>query len=163
MCVTPTATQGAVRAAFKCTSRDEDVSGSLAQAHIVGSIKRRQGGRERGGEMTQQKENIAKLPKWAQEHIRVLEMRLREANLTITSMEGASSPDQASRITYRHNMDAPKALRMGTRVCFSLGPHFQDKVEVGFGNGGALEIHTNNTGLVVRPQANNKIILEIAP
>jgi len=109
-------------------------------------------------------ENITKLPQWAQDRIRVLEMRLREAQQSIAALESDGSPtNQGSNITYSYGLDTPKPLRKGTKVRFWLGPTPQDEIQVGFGNYGTLEVYASAAGIIVRPMAHNAVTLGLSP
>ena len=104
-------------------------------------------------------EQQAKLPKWAQDELRILRMRLEEAKASISQLEGATS-DQ-SRIQLRNIDEAPRFLRDRSHISYTL-PNGQ--VDVWFDNSERLCVTaTSGMGdtLVILPNANNSITVEV--
>ncbi len=94
-------------------------------------------------------EQFAKLPKWAQQHIRLLEMRLKEAQEDARKNAGPEN----SRVTI--GWEPSFKVRDDHPFRFSLGDDSMNHVQVSFHHGG-LQI-MGGRSIVVLPSASNVI------
>ena len=95
-------------------------------------------------------ENLSKLPKWAQERIRVLEMRLQETRGTIKAM----FPDSTSNVFWRGETHHPLPLNSLIRF-FLDGKPVDVRIE-------REKLYINGaSGLNVKPVATNAIYVEL--
>ncbi len=103
----------------------------------------------------------AALPRWAQTELRVLGMRLAEANASIRQLEDAVVASGPTRISMQYSDEAPRPLRDHSEIRFTLP------------NGGMIGIWLDNEdhlcvtslagGLVILPAAANSVTLEVRP
>ena len=102
---------------------------------------------------------IAKLPKWVQDHIRMLEMRLAESRHTIETM----LPTAESNTTWQDGMDV-KPLPNNSVIRFSLGPSpVDDKIIVRIDTDrGDLYIQGGRM-LQLMPEATNTVRVKLRP
>lgn len=98
--------------------------------------------------------DFSRLPKWAQEHIRVLQMRLDER----TDELNALGEQQPTRILIeRWGADlTPTYLPDKTIVRFVVGEGWEQRVDVRINNEGELEL-LGGTQLVLAPSSSNVV------
>jgi hypothetical protein len=108
-------------------------------------------------------EQIAKLPKWAQEHIRHLEMIVRERGQHIADMNGQNEGTD----TFVDNFgDASRRFNLpkGERITFALGPEHWNAIDVHLDRHLGqqfLQIRGRDTRIAVEPTSNNAILITI--
>lgn len=102
-------------------------------------------------------DRFARLPKWAQQELARLRMRLREAQSTIDSLEGVGQVEDKTNVTYRYGLEPHKPLRRGTKARFHVGPTKYDIIEVGFDPTGRLLVWALHGHIAVLPEASNVI------
>lgn len=100
-------------------------------------------------------ERVAKLPRWAQQHIEILERDLAEAEKRIEAAQrGPEDTDTIARI----HADHPLHLPAGTTVRFQLGAGYGEyidcRIEERRGGQKCLEIHGGEM-LLLRPMSGN--------
>jgi len=102
---------------------------------------------------------IAKLPKWAAEYIRILEMRLTEERNHIHRLQQPVTGETRSVVDPYSSH--PAALHGKARVRYYIGQH--DSIDVSRVNGGdELEVYYAGMGTVaVVPQAGNVLTLRV--
>jgi hypothetical protein len=103
-------------------------------------------------------EDVTRLPKWAQERIRILEMRLAEVRAENDKLK---TFDGSGRIFIQgwpgaKNYPLPEHNRIG----FMVG---EQKVTVGFSNHGELEVNSAHCSVAILPRAANSFIIEVGP
>lgn len=97
-------------------------------------------------------EEIAKLPKWAQQKVRTLQMRLNEATEEIKRINTNEPSNTVVGFEHTHkDMDKPTYLKDGQLITFKLekGKYITARIKENF-----LDINGNN-GLLIVPRASN--------
>jgi hypothetical protein len=105
-------------------------------------------------------EQLARLPRYAQDHIAWQAMRLRDADKAIAGLR--AGPD-GSNVLIEHYGDSPDhQLGINTEVCFRLATagHPDGKIRVSHGLG-VIEVACSDGALHVTPQSSNVIRVRI--
>lgn len=103
--------------------------------------------------------DTSKLPKWAQDHIRLLEMRVREADKRAATLFGPANTN-VTWVDYGHGTKHP--LPSYASVRFSLAPHGYVEVRVERERN-RVYVSAGEECLVVRPEATNVVTLTTVP
>lgn len=99
---------------------------------------------------------IENLPKWAQEKIRILEMRLTEHDAQVKVMNGDVSETNTTVIDYVYG---DQALKPGSRIGFDLmSGQLNARINK---DGTQLEISTPHGALWLCPQTSNTVKVEV--
>lgn len=97
-------------------------------------------------------QDITKLPRWAQDRIRITEMRLQEARLRIDQMFGAAETDTTMQ-DYPESRKLPK----GANIRFALDKH--EWVDVRIRDGRVLVM--GSYAINLHPEAANTLTIGI--
>ncbi len=93
--------------------------------------------------------DVTRLPRWAQDRIRIAEMRLREARAEIETLFVTKDTDTF----WAEGIDPEKPLPKGGRVRFYLGTYQHIDVRI---EEGRIDVNGSDT-LVVYPLASNLV------
>jgi len=111
--------------------------------------------------MTPTPEQLAKLPKWAREHLSYMEMRLREAKLAAHEMSGSVPNAMVWADSYG---EFPRPLEvMGRPVRFTTEKDISDwdhYIDVTLEAPGAIRVRGGRS-LTVHPESTNGLVIRI--
>jgi hypothetical protein len=103
-------------------------------------------------------EDVARLPKWAQERIRILEMRLSEARAENDKLKTFDGDGRVFIQGYAGEKNYPLPER--GRIGFMLG---KLRLTIGFNNHNELEVNSASASIAVLPRAANSFVISLEP
>jgi len=105
--------------------------------------------------------NIEKLPKWAQSHIKVLEMRLREQRERKEELEALYRGEGETNVILVDHTNGDKPLPKNSTIRFKTGKQQDwENIDIRVDRRGMLEVR-GMRGISVRPEAANMIRIKV--